>query len=89
MSPGTAQKLVLNAISTSIMVQLERTLGNKMIYMKLSNNKLNQRGIDMLVKEFGIKADHAKTLLWVAGSVAKAREFLLQNPRAGLIDFEQ
>ena len=88
MSPGTAQKMVLNAISTSIMVQLERTLGNKMIHMKLSNNKLNQRGIDMLVEEFGLEADHAKTLLWIAGNVAKAREFLLQNPDAGLIDFE-
>lgn len=69
MKAGTAQKLVLNMISTSVMIQLGKVKGNKMVDMQLSNNKLVDRGEKMLVSELNIDKETAKTLLKKHGSV--------------------
>ena len=71
---GTAQKLVLNMISTSIMIRLGRVLDNKMVDMKLSNLKLVDRGAKMLVQNLGLPYDEARDLLLKHGSVRKAME---------------
>lgn len=71
---GTAQKLVLNMISTSIMIQLGRVLDNKMVDMKLSNVKLVDRGAKMLVQNLSLPYDEARDLLLKHGSVRKAME---------------
>lgn len=63
MKAGTAQKLILNMISTTTMIQLGRVKGNKMVDMQLSNNKLVDRGVRMLMNELDISIDEAKTLL--------------------------
>lgn len=63
MKAGTAQKLVLNMISTSIMIRLGRVKGNKMVDMQLSNNKLADRGVRMLMSETGLDYDAAHKLL--------------------------
>lgn len=63
MKAGTAQKLVLNMITTSTMIQLGHIKGNKMVDMQLSNNKLVDRGIKMIMAELNISEDEAKTLL--------------------------
>lgn len=72
MKAGTAQKLILNMISTSIMIQLGRVKGNKMVDMQLSNDKLIQRGTRMIAEELGIGSELAKNLLLEHGSVRKA-----------------
>ncbi|TCP24574.1 N-acetylmuramic acid 6-phosphate etherase [Tenacibaculum skagerrakense] len=69
MKAGTAQKLVLNMISTSTMIQLGKVRGNKMVDMQLSNNKLVDRGEKMLVSELNIDQNTAKDLLKQYGSV--------------------
>jgi N-acetylmuramic acid 6-phosphate etherase len=63
MKAGTSQKLVLNMISTSVMIKLGRIYGNKMIDMQLSNKKLLQRGIEMIVEELQIDEKLAVKLL--------------------------
>ena len=63
MKAGTAQKLILNMISTSAMIQLGRIKGNKMVDMQLSNHKLVDRGIRMLINELNISKAEAKKLL--------------------------
>jgi N-acetylmuramic acid 6-phosphate etherase len=75
MKAGTAQKLVLNMISTTVMVQLGRVRGNKMVDMQLSNDKLVQRGTRMIMDELGIQEDEAGKLLNEYGSVRKAVDF--------------
>lgn len=72
MKSGTAQKLVLNMISTALMIRLGRVKGNKMVDMQLSNNKLVDRGIKMIMDETGIAYDEAAELLTAHGSVRKA-----------------
>jgi N-acetylmuramic acid 6-phosphate etherase len=72
MKAGTAQKLVLNMISTAAMIQLGKVKGNKMIDMQLSNNKLVDRGTRMLMDELQIKEDEAVFLLKKHGSVRQA-----------------
>lgn len=72
MKSGTAQKLVLNMISTSVMIRLGRVKDNKMVDMQLSNNKLVDRGTKMLMGEIGVDYDEAKELLLQYGSVRKA-----------------
>lgn len=72
MKAGTAQKLVLNMISTSIMIQLGRVKGNKMVDMQLSNDKLVDRGTRMVMAETGIDYETAQKLLVENGSVRKA-----------------
>lgn len=72
MKAGTAQKLVLNMISTSVMIHLGRVKGNRMVDMQLSNNKLVKRGIQMLVTELQISYEEARELLSKYGSVRNA-----------------
>jgi len=72
MKSGTAQKLVLNMISTSVMIKLGRVIGNKMVDMQLSNNKLVDRGTKMVMNQLGIDYDSANELLMKYGSVRKA-----------------
>ncbi len=63
MKAGTAQKLVLNMITTTSMITLGRVKGNKMVDMQLSNNKLVSRGIKMIMSELNITSEEAKKLL--------------------------
>ncbi len=72
MKAGTTQKLVLNMISTSLMIKLGKVKGNKMIDMQLTNHKLIDRGIRMLMDELGISQKKAEQLLKKHGSVRKA-----------------
>lgn len=72
MKSGTAQKLVLNMISTSLMIKLGRVKGNKMVDMQLSNNKLVDRGVKMIMDEIHISYEEAAKLLSDHGSVRKA-----------------
>ena len=75
MKAGTAQKMVLNMISTSVMIQLGRVEGNKMVDMRLSNDKLWERGINIIQNEIGVSRIDAKALLEKYGSVRKAIEY--------------
>ncbi|HOK27200.1 MAG TPA: N-acetylmuramic acid 6-phosphate etherase [Bacteroidales bacterium] len=75
MKAGTAQKLVLNMISTTVMIKLGRVKGNKMVNMQLTNKKLVERGIRMLVEELNIQREAARLLLFQHGSVRKALEY--------------
>lgn len=72
MKAGTAQKLILNMISTSVMIQLGRVKGNKMVDMQLSNNKLIDRGTRMIMNELLVDANTATELLNKYGSVRAA-----------------
>lgn len=72
MKAGTAQKLVLNMISTTVMIKLGHVKGNKMVDMQLSNNKLIERGVKMIMEELHIPYDEAERLLRQFGSVRKA-----------------
>ncbi len=74
MKSGTAQKLVLNMVSTSVMIQLGRVKGNKMVDMQLSNNKLIDRGIKMIMSELQIASQEAEALLEKYGNVRNAVE---------------
>jgi N-acetylmuramic acid 6-phosphate etherase len=74
MKSGTAQKLVLNMISTAAMIKLGRVKGNKMVDMQLTNNKLVDRGTRMIMDELGINHDEAADLLQKHGSVRRAIE---------------
>ena len=74
MKAGTAQKLILNMISTSIMIQLGRVKGNKMVDMQLSNNKLIDRGTRMVMNELNIDESTAADLLNKHGNVRAAIE---------------
>tara|TARA_B100001750_G_C15435083_1_gene560424 strand:- start:396 stop:1202 length:807 start_codon:yes stop_codon:yes gene_type:complete len=72
MKAGTAQKLILNMISTSVMIKLDRVKGNKMVDMQLSNNKLVRRGTNMVMKELKIDQAKAKKILLKHKSVRAA-----------------
>ena len=75
MKSGTAQKLILNMISTSAMIKLDRIKGNKMVNMQLTNHKLVERGILMIMDELkNISKERASELLSKYGSVKKAIE---------------
>ncbi len=74
MKAGTAQKLVLNMISTAAMIQLGRVKGNRMVDMQLSNNKLIDRGTKMIMDELGLDEKEASARLKKFGSVRKAIE---------------
>lgn len=76
MKSGTAQKLVLNMITTSVMIRMGRVLDNKMVDMQLANNKLVDRGTKMIVAKHDIPYDEAKQLLLKHGSVRDAIESL-------------
>ncbi|MDB5120945.1 MAG: N-acetylmuramic acid 6-phosphate etherase [Sphingobacteriales bacterium] len=79
MKSGTAQKLVLNMITTSVMIQLGHIKGNKMFDMQLTNHKLVDRAVNMIVKETGIDTLSAQQLLERYGSVRKAVENAKNN----------
>ncbi len=72
MKSGTGQKLICNMISTSVMIQMGRVKGNKMVNMQLTNKKLVDRGTRMVVEELGLSYNEAKRLLLLHGSVKKA-----------------
>ncbi len=72
MKSGTAQKLVLNMLSTTVMIKLGRVKGNKMVDMQLTNHKLVNRGIYMIMEELNIDQASAEELLHQHGSVRKA-----------------
>jgi N-acetylmuramic acid 6-phosphate etherase len=72
MKSGTAQKLVLNMITTTVMIQLGRVRGNKMVDMQLTNQKLIERGTRMIANELNIEPEQAKSLLLLHGSVREA-----------------
>ncbi|TAJ13736.1 N-acetylmuramic acid 6-phosphate etherase [Marinilabiliaceae bacterium JC017] len=71
---GTAQKMILNMITTTIMIKLGRVKGNKMVNMQLTNKKLVERGTQMIMDELKIQHDEAKRLLLLHGSVKEAIE---------------
>jgi N-acetylmuramic acid 6-phosphate etherase len=74
MKAGTAQKLVLNMISTTAMIKLGRVKGNKMVDMQLTNNKLIDRGTRMIMDELAVEEKKAEALLKEYGSVRKVLE---------------
>lgn len=74
MKAGTATKLVLNMITTSVMIKLGHVKGNKMIDMQLTNYKLIDRGTKMVVEETGLDYETAKLVLLKEGSVRMAIE---------------
>lgn len=75
MKSGTAQKLVLNMISTTAMIQLGRVEDNRMVNMQLNNEKLRDRGIKMLMEKIGINSyEEAEKLIEQYGSVKKAAD---------------
>ena len=83
MKAGTAQKLILNMISTSVMVGLGRVKDNTMVDMQLSNNKLVDRGARIILRESGLSYEDSKEILLKAGSVREALKLLQeQDPSA-------
>lgn len=81
MKAGTAQKLVLNMLSTATMIQLGRVKGNKMVDMQLSNHKLVDRGVRMLMEELSTTRQEAEDLLAKHGSVRKVIDHIRNNAR--------
>lgn len=79
MKAGTAQKMVLNMISTTTMIKLGHVKGNKMVDMQLTNKKLVKRGTKMIQDELGISSKEAKSLLLTHGSVRGAVDFYKRN----------
>ena len=75
MKAGTAQKLVLNMISTTTMIALGKVKGNKMVDMQLSNDKLIDRGIRMIMDDITVSYEEGKKLLQDCGSVRKAVDY--------------
>lgn len=74
MKSGTAQKLVLNMLSTAIMIRLGKVKGNRMVDMQLSNDKLVDRGTRMVMEATGLEYERSNELLQEFGSVRKAVE---------------
>ena len=74
MKSGTAQKMVLNMITTTTMIKLGRVKGNQMVNMQLTNKKLIDRGTNMLVDELGLSYAQAQNLLLLHGSVKTATD---------------
>ena len=72
MKAGTAQKLILNMLSTALMIKMGRVKGNKMVNMQLTNKKLIERGTRMIVEETHIPKEKAREMLMQYGSVKKA-----------------
>ena len=79
MKSGTSQKMVLNMISTALMIRIGRVKGNKMVNMQLSNTKLVDRGTRYLVEELALSYDEAEKALIKYGSVKKAMEALKEK----------
>src|SRR5262249_13893693 len=81
MKAGTAQKLILNMISTSVMIRLGKILDNKMVDMQLANEKLIDRGAKMLMKYFALDYQRARHILAEFGSVRKVIEAHKKIPK--------
>jgi N-acetylmuramic acid 6-phosphate etherase len=79
MKSGTAQKLILNMISTSLMIGLGHVKGNKMVDMQLSNAKLVERGARMVANQTGVSIDEGRELLLKLGSVRKAVDYFFEE----------
>jgi N-acetylmuramic acid 6-phosphate etherase len=79
MKSGSAQKLVLNMISTSVMIQLGRVKGNKMVDMQLTNKKLIGRGIKMVMDELKVDRNKARELLRKHRNVRRAIDWYRKN----------
>ena len=79
MKSGTGQKMILNMISTTVMIKLGRVKGNRMVNMQLSNRKLIDRGVQMLIDELHINKAEAKQFLQEQGSVKKALDAYKTN----------
>jgi len=79
MKAGTVQKLILNMISTTLMIKMGRVKGNKMVNMQLTNKKLVERGTLMIVDELHIPREEAETLLLQYGSVKKALDAVVEH----------
>lgn len=79
MKAGTSQKLILNMISSSVMIKLGRIKGNKMVDMQLSNNKLLKRGENIIKSELDVTDSKAKELLKENKNVRKAIESFKKN----------
>ncbi|HEY9551078.1 MAG TPA: N-acetylmuramic acid 6-phosphate etherase [Prevotella sp.] len=74
MKSGTGQKMILNMISTTVMIQLGRIKGNRMVNMQLTNEKLVDRGTRMIADELQLDYNHARRILLMHGSVKKAMD---------------
>lgn len=72
MKSGTAQKMILNMVSTALMIKLGRVQGNRMVDMQLTNRKLEKRAVRMVVNQLGISEKEAEELLEEHGSVRGA-----------------
>ena len=88
MKSGTAQKMVLNMITTSTMIKLGRVKGNRMVNMQLTNQKLVDRGTRMIMEELRLDYEQSKNLLLLHGSVREAidsyhREWRLNSYLSG------
>jgi len=79
MKAGTVQKLILNMISTTLMIKMGRVKGNKMVNMQLTNKKLVERGTRMIVEELNLPREEAKALLLQYGSVKKVLDAVGQQ----------
>lgn len=79
MKSGTAQKLILNMITTTLMIKLGRVKGNKMVNMQLTNQKLINRGTRMIMDELQLSETKARRLLLLHGSVQSVLEELRNN----------
>ena len=76
MKAGTAQKMILNMITTAVMIKIGRVKGNRMINMQLTSEKLIERGTRMIIDETGMEYDTARRLLLTYGSVGAALDSL-------------
>merc|ERR1712137_780595 len=85
---GTAQKLVLNMISTSLMIRLGKVRGNQMVDMRISNAKLVIRGTKMIADALQISSEDAKKLLLKHGSVRRAVDAYQADPEGAIADLE-
>jgi N-acetylmuramic acid 6-phosphate etherase len=81
MKSGTAQKLILNMITTTLMIKLGKVKGNKMVNMKLTNKKLINRGTRMIMEELEFPEAKARRLLLLHGSVRKVLERFKKNEK--------
>lgn len=81
MKSGTGQKMILNMISTSVMIRLGRVKGNRMVNMQLTNQKLVDRGSRMVAEELGLSYNQSRHLLLMYGSVKAAIDaYRRENP---------
>ena len=74
MKAGTAQKMILNMITTATMIRLGHIQGNKMVDLQLSNAKLRKRALDIIIEKTGASPTRAQELLDQAGGVREAIE---------------